>query len=401
MGQVHKLVAATADDARRQLMEVLSIKFSGGIAGSTGQGLTGLIQTLKNSIGQAMGNIGEGMLPAVKRMVSWITDALNKWIESGKLLELGKKMGEWLSSAVNHIMAFFDTLPKVFEAVTKLWNQGGENLGRVLNVAFTAGGTIIATAFVAALQASYDIWAGIAEMLGAAVGEALMSLPNMAGKRAGRAESAINAMPMDQLMATAKKAKIFGDHTDEVLATIGQATPETARFAIAKQVAKLGEKVQKQFIFAQAGNDFKAGAVRAVGAIPNMIGTISSTAKDELGKVNAALTSATGINIGGEYSKNLAIRQAEQVAAPSGFARYSTEKREFVPTATGGYSRMVPSGSFVGETGAYQKGQSVNGQTIVNIENLTIKANDTVQLQKELLKAGVYGGHAAAAAAAF
>jgi hypothetical protein len=395
MGQIQKVVAKTTDEARKQLLGVLNLKFGQGVSGSTGKNLRDMVTVLKNSLGDVLDNIGAGLLPAVKRVVAWITDNLNKWIESGKLVELGKKMGEYLSSAVTHIMAFFDTLPKFFESIQKLWSQGGEKLGTVLNAVFTAGGNLLATSFVAALQASYDIWYGIAQIMGAAIEEAIMSLPNMPGSRAGRAESAINAMPMDQLMGIAQQAKIFGDQTQLTLAMLQRWGEPQARKGISAQVSTLGDKVQKQFILGQAGNEFKAGAGRAMNAIPEMLKTIGATAKEEMGKIGAAITGGTGIDLGSVYSQNLAARQGQAAEAPSGMARYLTNRREFVPTPTGGYSRWSTGGEFTAETGRFKTGDRVRGEYVVNIQNLTIKANDAREMQVNLVKSA-YGASAAA-----
>lgn len=250
MGKVKTIVAKGADEARKALMTIFDLKFSGGT-----KGLLGLIEQLKNGIGQAFANFGDGLLPAAKRFVEWLSKGVNNLIEGGKLEEWGKKVGEWMEKAVDNVMAFFKTLPAVWEGLKKVWNEGGNVLKDLLMGVFSAGATILGVGLFEYLKATVSIWTGVGEMIGAGL---------------------MQAEGIKQLIYFA-----------------------TGKMPGATQQSALMQKGLKT-----------AGA-----ALPTAAANIAATASVEGQKLNQTFSRLSGVDVKSEFEKNLGDVQASRGAA--------------------------------------------------------------------------------------
>jgi hypothetical protein len=180
MGQVQKIVAKGADEARKALIDIMAMKGGVGMGPKTFADFT---QMLRNNIDQAFSTVGAPLLDLASRFVGAISAKLTRLIESGKLEEMGKKAAAWLQNAWNEGEAFF----KYVEGIWKELDTGG--LMKALGIVMDAAARILADSFVIYLRGLWSVFAAIGEVIAAAIGETLLKLPGMGTLRGIEATS--------------------------------------------------------------------------------------------------------------------------------------------------------------------------------------------------------------------
>jgi hypothetical protein len=382
MNKVRQITAATADEARRKLVDILAFKFGTELRP---RGLSEFITMLRNNIDQAFANVGEPMLAAATRFVNFLSEKLRGLIESGRMEEIGKKAGEWLTKAVNSVMAFFDTLPTVFAALKEMWEKGPEKLASILRDVMVASGNVLGVAIVEYLSAASSIFRGLGKAISGAFMEEILQLPipGMAGKRRGMYLEAVGKLSEEGLRDEVIRAGLARPNE------VGKYGPRMLRSLLSSAIRDPAEEAR---LAAEgvAGPAIAEGMRQAASAIPNAVANVAATARAEFAKVNASVAGATGINLASEYRKNLSERQSE--AAAWGKERVTARFRTRVQDAPGRYHYEDVDRSVMAPIGTYRVGQRVGrGGTVINIENLQVYSSDPRNVQDSITRAASRG----------
>lgn len=332
MGKVKTIVAKGADEARKALMTIFDLKFSGGT-----KGLLGLIEQLKNGIGQAFANFGDGLLPAAKRFVEWMSKGINGLIESGKLEEWGKKVGEWMEKAVDNVMAFFKTLPAVWEGLKKVWNEGGSRLGELLTAVFGAGARILGVGIYETLKGTAIFWKGVGQMI-------------VAGMMSAEWIRKLIYLATGKMPGAASQGELFKMGVKNVMSSGGKAAE-----AIAATMAVEGKGLNKQF------------------------------------------ARSSGIDVGGEFQKNLGDVQASRGAAKREMVTERFKDQGVWSNAGWVQKPQTWDRTFEAESGKNKVGDvSKAGGIIVRIGTVQVTADNKQRMIDTLMQSAVQPALAAA-----
>lgn len=155
LGKVKTLTAETAEEARKNLASIFQEKFSG--SGSrVGNSMTGAAAAFKRAIDDASKSFGAGLLPAATAFVNNLAGKMDAYIESGKLQEMGARVGDALSQAID---------------IGQQLIGDPEKLRQVLNAAMQ----FAADAFVTYLVAAKDVFVSVAKIMSAAFLETILA----------------------------------------------------------------------------------------------------------------------------------------------------------------------------------------------------------------------------------
>ncbi|MCE5257004.1 MAG: hypothetical protein LLF89_09190, partial [Spirochaetaceae bacterium] len=179
-GKMREVIVKDAEAARKKLIDIFAFKFGTNMQAS---GFLGMLSGLKNGLGVMAGSFGDSMKDSMKPLLEYLQKGMVDLLESGKIEDLGKKAAEWLTGAVDNLLAAMDTLPKVWQNLKNIWEKGGESIKNVLLGAFTLGAGIFSDIFVGVLAASAAIWAGIGEILASVFMKEILLLPGMENLR--------------------------------------------------------------------------------------------------------------------------------------------------------------------------------------------------------------------------
>ena len=231
---------------------------------------------------------------------------LTEWIESGKFEKWAKQVGEWMTSAVNHILAFFDTVP----AVIKAFSSAGDKLPEIIMEAMKSGATILGVGLVEYLVAAKEVFFGLGKIIGGAIMEMLLNsdLPGMGRVRNNAARKALANMTPEQATAQGLDPFLAGKQ-DRML------SPETAR-ARERSIDDLIENGLSDSQKAKMGMPDANGLMieglrQAYNAFPTAAANTAATAAAEGRRMNGVVKDATNLDIGGKYNRNLLGREAE------------------------------------------------------------------------------------------
>jgi hypothetical protein len=374
LGKIRTVVAATTDEARKKLMDVFSLKFGIKTNPST---LSGLVAQLRNAIDVSLSTIGDSMLPAAKHFLKFISGGLVDALKDGRIEEWGKKVGEVFTKIVAGVETFFQTLPVVFEAIS----NNIKSLPTIMTTVLSAAGTLLGVALIEYLKATWSFFVGIGRIIGAAIKESILTLeiPGMDTFRKKAVRATLESMTPEQAASAGLPPSFAGkDHAAENSrreAWIDRLSPaEAAHFG------------------SRGTGDQMATAFRDTTEAMAKAGSVVKTSLEmETARINAAFKTSTGVDVietaKKQYQSNLeGARNTGKVSVTEEFLGpmvYSNDRAPFRRRLkSDAISMQDPDKYPVGSTGP--NGGIVARQ--INIENLSIKANDTEQLQGQLLR---------------
>jgi len=365
-GKLREVIVRDAEAARKKLIDIFSFKFGTDIKATT---FSEMFAGLKNGFGNAIEQFGDGLLPAAKRTIEYLSTGIQNLIEGGKLDEWGKKAGEWLEVAASRLIAGIKTLPKIWEGLQNVWEKGGDALRNVLLGVFEFGAGIFSDAFVGMLQASAGIWAGIGEIIASMFMKQILQLFGMDNLRQTKMNETLGSLSKAEYSGMATKYNL-GANTDF------QSLPVSTQTEIAMMNGSSGKLLNQ-------------GIANLVGAMPGALATAAASGRERLGKLNGIFQASSGVNVSGEYNKNLQeterSRLAGQYAATHEMAygtRVSYVPRNGNPRIR---DRIEEHAEAVVEKGLYKTGDVRNGWTI-NIGELKVVANNDRQMADTVLR---------------
>jgi hypothetical protein len=201
MGQVQKIVAKGADEARKKLLDVLAMKGGTGFGPRT---LNDFVSMLKNNIDSAFSTVGGPLLDLATRFVGSISEKLTKLIESGKLEEWGKKAAAWLQDTWDKGRAVFEEAKEIFQ------NLDAGKMLEAIKIVMTAGAEILGTGFVTYLAAMKTVFSGLGKIIASAFMEQILQLPFMAGARKYMARKAMENMTPEEAKRIGMRPEFAG-----------------------------------------------------------------------------------------------------------------------------------------------------------------------------------------------
>lgn len=380
MQQVQKIVVKGRDNARNALLGIFDVKYGGGMAKFAGA-WRGLVSTMQDNLKQAMAGIGQGLLPAAGRFVQAINTKLATALESGKLVEVGQKIGGWLMEAGDWIAAAVEKAGAVFE---NLRGKGGSAMAEGLRIAFGAGAEILVETLLRGLQAGTEIYLGIGRLIGMALIEPISKLPGMGGVLKSAAWSKIEGMrEAGDYAGLVRMGRDVGA-MDLAMRT----TDPNSGFRGLKDDQLLG------IVTWEAGKALEAAFQSTVGTLKGIGQQVVENARGTWGDASAGIAAIAG-DTGPSIDERFAARRAGRTTATGGGPetwgeptriRYSALLDEMRPNQRGGgQHRYMRRRTFDAGPSDYRMGERLpTGETIIQIENLTVKANDAKALTNEI-----------------
>lgn len=189
MGKMQALVKAGADEARKALVDVMAMKGGTGFSPRT---FNEFVSMLKNNIDQVFAGFGTPLLEGATAFVDKLAKGLTELIESGKLEKWGKAAADWLIAAFAWGSVVAKDIAEIFRGLTE-----NGNFGQALNVLMTAAGTTIAVALGNYIATMGDVFAAIGKIIASAFYDELVALipgiMKLAGKVPGGIEGGTKA----------------------------------------------------------------------------------------------------------------------------------------------------------------------------------------------------------------
>lgn len=350
-GKLREVMVKDAEAAKRKLIDIMAFKFGVNMQATT---FSGMLNGLKNGLGVAAGQFGYSMMESLKPLLSYLSSGMVKLLESGKIEELGRKAGEWITDAVDVSLALFKTLPKVWEGLKNIWNKGGDALGNFIVKAFSVGAGIFSDIFVGVMEASVRVWASIGELLTSIFMKQILQLPGMENLRQEKIATATSSMTKHEYADMAEKYNIGANTDFRDLPVNVQA--EIATSGKYKAVSKTIDKLK---------ND-----------LGQIYRTAEDSGKERLRGLNNDFHSMSGVDVDAEFKKNRQEVRNARLYGPiadknmvtARFKRYGDDQsgqQEY-------YYRSV-----ITDPGRLKKGQTVSGGgVVININELKIHANE-------------------------
>jgi hypothetical protein len=389
MGQMRKIVAATTDEARKKLMDVFVFKFGIKVNPTT---LSGLISQFRNAIDVSMSTIGDTMLPAAKYFLKFISGGLVDALKSGKIEEWGKKFGDTFNKIVAKLLAAFDTAKAIWDSIAA--DVSGGRFHKALVLTMTAAGEIMAVVFVNYLKAMSVVFVGIGKLIASTFANELLQLPipGLSDKARDMALDNVNTQPVPALR---KRAVELGILTEKDSAKLNNA--EVLRY-LHDRIANRGlfgsgEKLttdQQVGMATMNGPELMTKSFREFkGNLNGIRSETSGAVKEILTGLNRDIGPVVGFNVGEEFSKNKAkhlqnientgkVRVTEQFLGPwihNNEMRYPYRKS------------VKPDETSIQMDGKYKRGETgPRGGTVIQIEELNVKASDSDQLTSQLIR---------------
>lgn len=209
MGEVRTVAAQTRDDAKRALIEIFDVKFAGGIQNLANK-LEGLASTFRGNLKLAFAETGEGLLPVVKRVFADLDAEVNKLRESGAFKDLGVRLGEGLSSALDRFLAALAAIPRLFAGLKGLFEDDAQKAKDILAKGVGTIAAVFVDVLLEALLGSIDVFVAIARIVANAFGETFLALPGAGPLRRRAAKQVVGEASEADLNRLT--GSIFGEH---------------------------------------------------------------------------------------------------------------------------------------------------------------------------------------------
>jgi len=368
MQEVRTIVADGVDDARRALLSIFDIKYGGGM-GRFAAAWRGLMSTIRGNIKLALGQFGEGLMPAAKGFAAALNSRITDLMERGTLKDWGERVGTALTRAFDYGASVVERAKEIVTAV----RDDPEKMLQGVSIVMRTGADILATSLVNYLRAMGGVFAGIGRMIAGAFMEdlLLLPLPGMANVRQRKAAEAFDAMSLSQF----RKLKTEG---------IDQVDIWNAVFAGSDN------RLQARIAAMQGPAAFQRGLDQAIGAFPG-------AAKETAG-ATAQLLAAAGAQLralappGKTVNELYAERQAAREAATAPFVGPPAPNMDLVTTLenrTRAGAAWARQRRFQAPLGEYSVGQEApGGGTVIRIEQLVVEANNVAEMVEGVKTAG-------------
>ncbi|MDH3982356.1 MAG: hypothetical protein OES84_05575, partial [Kiritimatiellaceae bacterium] len=194
MKQARSVSATGFAEAQIALTRVMNEKFEGGLAAMS-QTFEGKLSTLKGAFNLFKADFGGEFLPAVKRVIDDLIEALT----GNSLADFGKTINSHIESARIKVLATIKTVQTASKAVKDHLASGGSGFGKILNSIMINAVDVFFDAFVSAIRASLSIWRLVGVSIASALKQELLKLdiPGMKGMRRKAASETASGMSND------------------------------------------------------------------------------------------------------------------------------------------------------------------------------------------------------------
>jgi len=388
MQKVKAITASGVDAARKSLLSIFDIKF-GGASAKFASAWKGLTSTLRFNVKLGLSKFGEGMFPAAKKFVSGINAKLSDLIESGRLEKWGARVGATLQNVWDRGQAMFEYAKGVLKSLN---NQSGNAWADSLKIVLVAGGEILAVSFVNYLRTAGNIFGGIGRILGASIKGEILQLRGFGGARKRAATKSLDTLTDDQIGQLAGSSGIDAGKLGAARSdakSLKSATGAFERSAIGSQVKRFINRLSKEQQAALAtvnkGQDLVKGVEQFKRGLIDVQKENFAAVSNILKTAEKKISAASGFE-GPSVAENLARIQSERAASSRELV---TATRTVLRPIDGNKlqrERVRQTRTFEAEKGAYQKGQGTGGGgVVINVETLTIKADDTKKMQNKII----------------
>lgn len=382
LGEVKTETAKTRDEASQMLMDIFAARF-GGAAGAFATSLKGVTSTFAGAMEQGLARLGDGMSRRFAAAVGVLNTKIGALIESGKLDEIGERIGAGLEDGVDRARAAFEVLNVLRES---------DSTGIMLSQAAAGAAEILGRGFLEYLRAGYGVIEGIFRAaFGVVLQEYRMSdLPGAKGARENFARDALRGMTPQDALRYGIPVRYAGNQetmmTPESRAQLDRDIGQFLESSASSRASWLGQAAADQ-----TGAAFEGGVKRSLGAVVDAGRNI----RDLVGEVSqrrmANIKATTGYDLGAMYQSNLdRIRSSKPAPADAEYAETLQRVRavQYVRDTSGrvhaGPDReaVIPASQR-----EYRKGQRLAGnQVVVNVEHLTVRANSPQELKEKILQ---------------
>jgi hypothetical protein len=204
----------------------------------------------------------------------------------------GKRAGAWFTSAVDNVIAGWETLKTIANELSEKWKAGGTGIGNVIQTAITGGIEFLLLSFMRVMGASANIWMAIGKIIGAALLETVLQIPGMGFAADKMASDKIAAMSPEERAKVAKKYGTY-DSSKKSIDVYAMTHP-----AVAREIAASG----------MGGNLMKAvGDLKTT--LPDLVKGFGDDAADMRAKIDEELKKMGVAGMDETFNKNLANRR--------------------------------------------------------------------------------------------
>lgn len=392
LGEVRTATAKTRDEAGQMLMDIFKTRF-GGAAGSFAGAWKGVTSTLKGAIEQALARLGDGTRERLAGMIGELNGALGKLIDSGKLDEIGQKIGAGVEASIDYIRAAFATVSQLSKT---------DAFGVMVMEAAAGAGEVMGRGFIEYLKAGYGVIEGLFRAAFAVVAQEYRQsdLPGAAGARRRFARQQLEGMTPEQASGLGIPAEYAGkEYLKLPLMQRMERKLEIEKFANDAASARapwIGNGAERE-----ATAMFEGGLRRTASAVTDAVANMRTIVGDVTARRQANIAERTGYDPAGAFEGHLDYIRGRRVKAP--------EEAPAAPAPEGkltGYVQRVQAAMPVRDTagqavfdennnpvlrGKIKQGMYKNwdlkagdnlpsGAIVISIENLTIRANTPQEL---------------------
>ncbi|MDH3563459.1 MAG: hypothetical protein OEN49_08720, partial [Gammaproteobacteria bacterium] len=124
-GDALEVVAKGADAAREALTDIFGQKFGGSLVKASDT-IAGKWSTFKDAVQESFATIGMRLLPAMSRVLTIATDALNSLIGSGRLEKLGDRLAKGAEDLIDWLLKIKPTFTGVGNALKSAAVEAGK-----------------------------------------------------------------------------------------------------------------------------------------------------------------------------------------------------------------------------------------------------------------------------------
>lgn len=379
LGEVKSETAKTRDEASQMLVDIFKTRF-GGAAGAFATSWKGVTSTLTGALEQGMARVGDGLRKRLAGAVGGLNDRLGALIESGRLDAIGERIGAALEDGVDKARAAFETISVLSEK---------NSFGTMMAEGAAGAAEIMARGFFEYLRAGYGVIEGIFR---AAFGVVLQEyrssdLPGAKIARQKYAKELLEKMSPSDAVRYGIPKDVIGQYPYPWPGVEDRARENKIKYFTKFAAEDKAEWISKASA-QQTGDMFSSGVRSSVAAIaeagPRLKAIVGEVSQRRLENVERT----TGYDVASMYEANLErIRAGKtkpepvQIEAPVQRVRAAWPLRD-----TAGNVQEAGAREAVFEGSGYKRGQRLpSGAIVVNVQNLTVRANSPQELKERIL----------------
>ncbi|MDF7808708.1 hypothetical protein P4E94_14765 [Pontiellaceae bacterium B12219] len=300
MKQSQEISATGFEQAQAALMEIMIEKFGGGLEEMSAT-FNGKLSTLKGAFDLFKADFGEKFLPAVKRVIDDLIEALT----GNNLTKFGEKINQHVESARIKVIAAFQTAQEASKIIQDNLATGGTGFGRIVNAVIVNIVDSLFKGLVAAIKASLEIWKLVGITIVSVIKEELLKL-DIPGMGKSRKKAAVNAVGNMSNEDARKYLVDNGVYSNEFLNGMPNVSGDEFKGLLMGAIndGDLGKDKEAQLAGQMDGRMVESALKNFADGMKSTVSDLRSDLDMNLEKVGEAVKNTTGVDFNFEESYN-------------------------------------------------------------------------------------------------